>query len=83
MYSVDERGMRKIRDAAEDALDRYRMMQNQLGIEIKPTARPTASKAHTPQSPSNFEGSYQDFGNASIGAVAGRDIVKLNNEQKK
>ena len=55
MYSVDERGMRKIRDAAEDALDKYRLQQNQLGVEIKPTARtptpkPTPKKRSTEKS---------------------------------
>ncbi len=77
MYSADERGMRKIRDAAEDALDKYRLQQNQLGVEIKPTARASAPtpKKQSPEKPMHFEGSMQDFAGASIGGVAGRDIV--------
>ncbi|MFZ6690252.1 hypothetical protein [Undibacterium sp. SXout20W] len=87
MFSVDERGMRKIRDAAEDALDKYRLQQSQLGVEIRPTPRPATAKSlpkkQPPQKPMHFEGSLQDFSGATLGKVAGRDIVETSNERKK
>ena len=82
MYSVDERGMRKIRDAAEDALDKYRLQQNQLGVEIRPTPRHTATKKTTSANISHFEGSQQNFDNARIDNVAGRDTINTLSHKK-
>lgn len=79
MYSVDERGMRKIRDAAEDAIDRYRALQKELGVEIKPTPKKTIKPTETAQSnvatQHHFEGSQQNFNTGSIGGVTGRGNI--------